>query len=117
MLSHQVTVYEDTDLFNEGACNDPPTTLTTGYTREGGEGVKGGEVVTPVVSVTHKVDGEEIFTLTFNNVQVLLVMFPGSHRYYISCSHIHTSSASLQPTHTHRPDQKTVCYVQDGTIP
>ena len=104
MLSHQVTVYEDTDLFNEGACNDPPTTLTTGYTREGGEGVKGGEVVTPVVSVTHKVDGEEIFTLTFNNVQVLLVMFPGSHRYYVSCSHIHTPSP---PSNAHTLTDQT----------
>ena len=70
-------MYEDTDLFNEGVCmRDNPPTLTTpsaGYTREGGEGVKGGEVVTPVISVTHKVDGEEVFTLTFNNVQVSCV--------------------------------------------
>lgn len=112
-------MYEGTDLFNEGGCNNPPTLTTpsAGYMREGGEGVKGGEVVTPVISVTHKVDGEEVFTLTFNNVQVSCVHNIPRFSPVISPVHSCISSSHLPPQHTHtyRPDQETVCYVQDGT--
>lgn len=63
-------MYEGTDLFTIVDCNSTSVSSTTAVVGYTGEGVRGGEVVTPVISVTDKVNGEEIVTITFHNVQV-----------------------------------------------
>lgn len=65
-------MYEGTDLFTIVDCNSTSVSSMTAVVGYTGEGVRGGEVVTPVISVTDKVNGEEIVTITFHNVQVRL---------------------------------------------
>ena len=63
----QVTVYEDSDLFDSSECEDGAPGAT-------------GEVMTPIISVTDNANGRENITIIFHGVQVYKSMYPWSRQ-------------------------------------